>query len=153
MDRQTAIMAIQNNIVRSSIVLTCVKNLNSLGEGNHVAITRKSGHAGISGNEKAGILTKSRSALNSSDGRVAKASVSGAVDLAVIPSGLLDLGLIPSGLLDLGLIPSGLLDLGLIPSGLLDLDLIPSDLLTITIFRYTDTNNSNNWHHRPLDLL
>ena len=40
-DRQAAIMAIQNNIERSSAVSTinCIKNLNSLDESNHVTIT------------------------------------------------------------------------------------------------------------------
>ena len=33
-DRQVTILAIQNNIVRSSTVLTCIKNLNNLSESN-----------------------------------------------------------------------------------------------------------------------
>ena len=37
-DVQAAIMAIQNNIVRFSTVLTCTKNLNNFGESNHVTI-------------------------------------------------------------------------------------------------------------------
>ena len=35
-DSQAAIMAIQNNIVKSNTVLTCIKNLNILGKYNDV---------------------------------------------------------------------------------------------------------------------
>ena len=49
-------MAIQNNIVWSSIVLTCIKNLNKLNESSQVTITRMPGHAGVYGNEKADIF-------------------------------------------------------------------------------------------------
>ena len=44
------------------------------------------GHLGIYGNEKADILTKLGSALNSSDVRVVRVSASGAANLGLIPS-------------------------------------------------------------------
>ena len=61
---QAAILAIQNNIVKSNTILTCIKNLNILGEDNDVTIAWTPGHTGIQGNEKADILAKSGSALN-----------------------------------------------------------------------------------------
>ena len=64
MDSQAAILAIQNNIVKSNTVLTCIKNLNILGKDNHVTIAWTLGHTGVQGNEKADILAKSGSALN-----------------------------------------------------------------------------------------
>ena len=65
-DSQAAILAIQNNIVKSNTVLTCIKNLNILGKDNDVTIAWTPGHTGIQGNEKADILAKSGSALNCS---------------------------------------------------------------------------------------
>ena len=65
-DNQTAILAIQNNIVKSNTVLTCIKSLNILGTDNDVTIAWTPGHTGIQGNEKADILAKSGSALNCS---------------------------------------------------------------------------------------
>ena len=65
-DSQAAILAIQNNIVKSNTVLTCIKNLNILGKDNDVTIAWTPGHTGIQGNEKADILAKSESALNCS---------------------------------------------------------------------------------------
>ena len=65
-DSQAAILAIQNNIVKSDTVLTCIKNLNILGKDNDVTIAWTAGHTGIQGNEKADILAKSGSALNCS---------------------------------------------------------------------------------------
>ena len=65
-DSQAAILAIQNNIVKSNTVLTCIKNLNMLGKDNDVTIAWTPGHTGIQGNEKADILAKSGSALNCS---------------------------------------------------------------------------------------
>ena len=66
MDSQAAILAIQNNIVKSNTVLTCIKNLNILGKDNDVTIAWTPGRNDIQGNEKAGILAKSGSALNCS---------------------------------------------------------------------------------------
>ena len=66
MDSQAAILAIQNNIVKSHTGLTCIKNLNILGKDNNVTIAWTQGHTGIQGNEKANILAKSGSALNCS---------------------------------------------------------------------------------------
>ena len=63
-DNQAAILAIQNNIVKSHTVITCIKNLNILGKDNDVTIAWTPGHTGIQGNEKADILAKSGSALN-----------------------------------------------------------------------------------------
>ena len=63
-DSQAAILAIQNNIVKSHTVLTRIKNLNILGKDNHVTIAWTPSHTGIQGNEKADILAKSGSALN-----------------------------------------------------------------------------------------
>ena len=65
-DSEAAILAIQNNIVKSNTVLTCIKNLNILGKDHDVTIAWTPGHTGIQGNEKADILAKSRSALNCS---------------------------------------------------------------------------------------
>ena len=42
-DSQAAILAIQNNIVKSNTVLTCVKNLNILGKDNDVTIAWSAG--------------------------------------------------------------------------------------------------------------
>ena len=64
MDSQAAILAIQNNIVKSHTVLTCIKNLNILGKDNDVTIAWTPGHTDIQGNKKADILAKSGSALN-----------------------------------------------------------------------------------------
>ena len=63
-DSQAAILAIQNNIVKSHTVLSCIKNLNILGKDNDVTIAWTPGHTGIQGNEKADILAKAGSALN-----------------------------------------------------------------------------------------
>ena len=63
MDSQAAILAIQNNIVKSNTVLTCIKNLNILGKDNEVTVARTPGHTGIQRNEEADILAKSRSPL------------------------------------------------------------------------------------------
>ena len=63
---QAAIPAIQNNIVKSTTVLTCIKNLNILGKDNDVTIAWTPGHIGIQSNEKADILAKLGSALNCS---------------------------------------------------------------------------------------
>ena len=65
-DSQAAILAIQNNIVKSNTVLTCIKNLNILGKDNDVTIAWMPGHTEFQGNEKADILAKSGSALNCS---------------------------------------------------------------------------------------
>ena len=66
-DSQAAILAIQNNIVKSNTVLTCIKNLNVLGKDNDVTVAWTPGHTGIDIlNEKADILAKSGSALNCS---------------------------------------------------------------------------------------
>ena len=65
-DSQAAILAIQNNIVKSSTALTCVKNLNIVRKNNDVTIARTPVHTSIKGNEKADILAKSGSALNCS---------------------------------------------------------------------------------------
>ena len=65
-DSQAAILAIQNNIVKSNTVFTCIKNLNVLGKDNDVTIAWTLGHTGIQGNEKADILANSGSALNCS---------------------------------------------------------------------------------------
>ena len=58
-DSQVAILvlAIQNNIVRSAIVITCIKLLS-----NYVSIAWTPGHTGISGNEKPDILATLESA-------------------------------------------------------------------------------------------
>ena len=63
-DSQAAILAIQNNTVKSSTVLSCIKHLNKLGEDNHVTVAWTPGHTGIHGNEKADTLAKSGSAFN-----------------------------------------------------------------------------------------
>ena len=63
MDSQSAILAIQNNIVKFNTALTCIKNLNILGKYNDVTIAWTPGHTGIQGNEKANILAKLGSAL------------------------------------------------------------------------------------------
>ena len=63
---QAAILAIQNDIVKSNTVLKYIKNLNVLGKDNDVTIAWTPGHTGIHGNEKADILAKSGSALNCS---------------------------------------------------------------------------------------
>ena len=65
-DSQAAILAIQNNIVKSNTVLPCIKNLNILGKDNDVTIAWTPGHTGIQGNEKADILAKPGSTLNCS---------------------------------------------------------------------------------------
>ena len=65
-DSQAAILAIQNNIVKSNTGLTCIKILNILGKDNDVTIAWTPGHTGIQGNERADILAKSGSALNCS---------------------------------------------------------------------------------------
>ena len=65
-DSQAANLAIQNNILKSNAVLTCIKNLNILGKDNDVTIAWTPGHTGIQGNGKAEILAKSGSALNCS---------------------------------------------------------------------------------------
>ena len=65
-DSEAAILAIQNNIVKSNTVLTCIKNLNILGKDNDVTIAWTPGHTDIQGNEKADILAKSGSAINCS---------------------------------------------------------------------------------------
>ena len=46
-DSQAAILAIQNNIVKSNVVLTCIKNLHILGKDKHVTIAWTPGHTGI----------------------------------------------------------------------------------------------------------
>ena len=46
-DRQAAILAIQNNIVKSNTVLTCIKDLNILGKDNDVTIAWTPVHTGI----------------------------------------------------------------------------------------------------------
>ena len=63
-DSQAAILAIQNNIVKSHTVLTCIKNLNILGKDNDVTIAWTPIHTGIQGDEKEDILAKAGSALN-----------------------------------------------------------------------------------------
>ena len=63
-DSQAAILAIQNNTVKSSTVLSCIKHLNKLGEDNHVTVAWTPGHTGIHGNEKVDTLAKSGSAFN-----------------------------------------------------------------------------------------
>ena len=66
LDSQATILTIQNNVVKSNTVLTCIKNLNILGKDNDVTIAWTPGHTGIQGNEKADILAKSGSALHCS---------------------------------------------------------------------------------------
>ena len=61
---QAAILAIQNNIVKSNAVLTRIKNLNTLGKDNDVTIAWTPSHPGIQRNKKADILAKSESTLN-----------------------------------------------------------------------------------------
>ena len=56
MDNRAAILAIQNSIVKSNTVISCIKNLNIFSKDNHVTIAWTSGHTGIQGNEKADIL-------------------------------------------------------------------------------------------------
>ena len=63
-DSQAAILAIQNNIVKSHTVITCINNLTILGKDNDVTIAWTPDHTGIQGNKKADILAKSGSALN-----------------------------------------------------------------------------------------
>ena len=63
-DSQAAILAIQNNIVKSNTVLTCIKSLYILGKDNDVTTAWTPGHTGIQGNEKADILAKSGPTLN-----------------------------------------------------------------------------------------
>ena len=63
-DSQAAILAIQNNIVKSNTALACMQNLNILSKDNDVTIAWTPGHTDIQGNKKADILTKSGSALN-----------------------------------------------------------------------------------------
>ena len=63
-DSQAAILAIQNNTVKSNTVLSCIQHLNKLGEDNHVTFAWTPGHIGIHGNEKADTLAKSGSAFN-----------------------------------------------------------------------------------------
>ena len=46
-DSQAAMLAIQNNIVKSNTVLTCIKNLNILGKDNDVTIAWTPGHTDI----------------------------------------------------------------------------------------------------------
>ena len=65
-DSQAAILAIQNNIAKSTTVLSCIKNLNILGRDSDVTIAWTPGHTGVQGNEKADILANSGSALNCS---------------------------------------------------------------------------------------
>ena len=48
MDSQTAILAIQNNMT-SSTALTCMKNLNNLGDSDDVTTTWTTGHTCIFG--------------------------------------------------------------------------------------------------------
>ena len=62
-DGQAAILAIQNSIVKSDAMLTCIKNLNILDKDNDVTIAGTPGHIGIQKNEMADILAKSGSAL------------------------------------------------------------------------------------------
>ena len=50
-DSQAVIPAIQNNIVKSNTVLTCITRLNMLGKDNHVTIAWTPGHTGIHGND------------------------------------------------------------------------------------------------------
>ena len=61
-DSQVAILAIQNDIVKSNTVVTYIKTLNVLGKDNDVTIAWTPSH--IQGNEKADIFAKSGSALN-----------------------------------------------------------------------------------------
>ena len=46
-DSLVAILALQNNIVKSNTVLTCIKNLNILGKDNDVTVAWTPGHIGI----------------------------------------------------------------------------------------------------------
>ena len=46
-DYQAAILAIQNNIVKSHTALPCIKNLNILGKDDDVTIAWTPGHTGI----------------------------------------------------------------------------------------------------------
>ena len=63
-DNQAATLAIQNNVVKSNTVLTCIKNLNTLGKDSDVIVAWTPGHTSIQGDEIADILAKSGSALN-----------------------------------------------------------------------------------------
>ena len=65
-DSQAAILAIQNNIVKSNTVLTCIKNLNIMGKNNDVTIAWMPSHTSFGDNEKTDILADSGSALNCS---------------------------------------------------------------------------------------
>ena len=60
-DSQAAIKALIKCTVTSITLLNCFRNLNQLGEQNHVSIARISGHAGVHGNEVADYLAKSGS--------------------------------------------------------------------------------------------
>ena len=59
-NRQAAIKALIKCTVTST-VLNCIKNLNQLGEQNHVNIAWISGHAGVHGNEVADYVAQARS--------------------------------------------------------------------------------------------
>ena len=63
-DSQSAINAIQSNIVKSHTVLNCIENLNELGKLNHISIAWTPAHTGIHGNEMADDLAKSGSRMD-----------------------------------------------------------------------------------------
>ena len=60
-DSQTALKALKKCTVRSITVFNCIRNLNQLGNQNHVSIAWISGHAGVHGYEVADYLAKSGS--------------------------------------------------------------------------------------------
>ena len=60
-DSQATIKALIKSTVTSITVLSCIKNLNQLGEQNHVSIAWIPGHAGVHGNEVADHVAKSGS--------------------------------------------------------------------------------------------
>ena len=61
MDSQAAIKALTKCTVTSITVLNCIRNLNQLGQQNHVSIAWIPGHAGAHGNEVADYVAKSES--------------------------------------------------------------------------------------------
>ena len=60
-DSQSTIKELIKCTVTLITVFNCIRNLNQLGNQNHVSIAWVSGHAGVHGNEVADYLAKSRS--------------------------------------------------------------------------------------------
>ena len=61
MDHQAAIKSLIKYTVTSITVLNCIRNLNQLGNQNHVSIAWIPGHAGVHNNEVADYVAKSGS--------------------------------------------------------------------------------------------